>query len=135
MLREIDVDGDKQVDAAAASATSHRPARRLPGHAAKRVWLLSRLAGGEANRKAALEDWCYYEAQLVAELIETHPELLSGPWGILLALVENDSELWVYPSARGADERESTASVRPFIDVDALHGRLGDLKWRAWASL
>jgi len=101
MLREIDVDGDKQVDAAAANATSHRPARRLPGHAAKRVWLLSRLAGGEANRKAALEDWSYFEAELVAELIETHPELLAGPWAILLALVENDSELWVYPPPKG----------------------------------
>jgi len=135
MLREIDVDGDKQVDSAAAKETSRRPARRSPGHAAKRVWLLSRLAGGEANKQAALEDWSFYEAQLIAELIETHPELLSGPWAILMALVENDSELWVYPPAKGSEEHEPAGSVKPFINVDTLHERLADLKWRSWASL
>ena len=135
MLREIDVDGDKQVDAAAASATSHRPARRLPGHAAKRVWLLSRLAGGEANRNAALEDWSYYEAQFIADLIETHPELLVGPWAVLLALVENEHALWVRPSGDASCYGGCAASMAQFIDVDALHARLDNLKWRAWSAL
>jgi hypothetical protein len=135
MLREIGVTGDESVATPAASDMTHRPARRLPGHAAKRVWLLSRLAGGEANKQAALEDWSFYEAELVAELIEAHPELLTGPWAILLALVQNDAQLWVHPGPTGSDAPATAESGRRFIDVDVLHERLADLKWRSWASL
>ena len=114
---------------------SSRTAAHAARNARSREWLLSRLTGGEANRNAALEDWSYYEAQFIADLIETHPELLVGPWAVLLALVENEHTLWVRPSGDAPTHGGRAASMAQFIEVDALHARLQNLKWRAWSAL
>jgi len=75
-------------------------------------------------------DWQHFDVELFALLAERHPELLTGPHGILLAIVNAQEDLWVYPSVR-LDEAEH---AKPYLDLDELRERWSELRLRAWSA-
>lgn len=76
-------------------------------------------------------DWQHFDCELFALLAERHPEHLTGPHGILLAVVKAQEELWAYPTARLDDDE---VVVKPYLDVDALRERWSELRMRAWQA-
>lgn len=87
-------------------------------------------AAAEATAAHAMLDWEYFDCQLFALLAERCPEQLTGPHGILLAIVKAQENLWVYP-VMPLDEAECAT---PYLDVDRLRERWSELRMRAWAA-
>lgn len=75
-------------------------------------------------------DWEHFDCELFATLAERHPEHLTGPHGILLAIVKTQEDLWVYPSAH----LDETELAKPYLDVDTLRQRWDELRMRAWQA-
>jgi hypothetical protein len=79
-------------------------------------------------------DWEWFGVELFATVAEWHPELLDGPWGVLLALVKADKKLWIYPSL-GERSYESSTAVEPVLDIARLHESWPRLKERTWHAM
>lgn len=89
----------------------------------------------EAQREAMQQDWRYFEAQLFARIAEEQPDLLAGPWELLLGLVRQQPGYWVRPTVSlGQIESDPRCDLQPFIDVDTLARDWPALKQRVWLA-
>ena len=82
------------------------------------------------------DDWRWFTVELFADVAERHPELLTGPWLVLLALLKSDDRMWLNPpGTKGPMDEDRCIDTNPAIDVARLHARWGDLQERVWHAI
>lgn len=86
------------------------------------------------QRRAAAEDWGYFEVELLAHLIEEAPHLLVGPWRLVHELVRASDRYWMYGTATVGQLEDGLAEPRAYLDIDALHADWPALKTRVWLA-
>lgn len=93
-----------------------------------------RLRLSRQQRRAAAQDWHYFEVQLFAHLAEQAPHLLVGPWQLLHDLVRASRKYWMHPRTNVGEHDDGTApEFIEYLDLDALHTDWPSLKERVWA--
>jgi hypothetical protein len=92
-----------------------------------------RLRLSRQQRRAAAQDWQYFELQLFAHIAEQAPHLLTGPWQLLHDLVRASRKYWMYPKATVGEHEDGVApEFIAYLDLDALHTDWASLKERVW---
>ena len=86
------------------------------------------------QRRAAEQDWGYFEVELLAHLIEEAPHLLVGPWRLVHELVRASDRYWMYGTTTVGQLEDGLAEPRAYVDIDALHADWPALKTRVWLA-
>lgn len=92
-----------------------------------------RLRLSRQQRRAAAQDWTYFELELFAHLSEQAPHLLTGPWRLLHDLVRASPKYWMHPKCTVGQHEDGLApEFVAYLDLDALQSDWASLRERVW---